>query len=127
MLKSLLLTAMLVNPDPGYQAASLPSACTLPSGAIAGAGPNSITATMALFGATDAKVSTMAREKQIMAMIREQRIWVTETDQTVFLLDVPDKSRRSDEIIKVRTMPDTDPVSTAIGKVLYVFVGQLVC
>jgi hypothetical protein len=127
MLKSLLLTVMLANLDSGYQPASLPSACTLPAGAIAGARPNSITATMALFEATDAKDSSMAREKLIVAMLREQRVWVTETDQMVFLLDVPGKSRRSDEIIKVRTMPDADPVSSATSKVLYVFVGQLVC
>lgn len=82
MLKSLLLTAMLVNPGPGYQSASLPSACTLPAGAIAGAGPNSITAIMALFNTYEAKDSPTVNEKLIVDMIQEQRVWVTIEDCT---------------------------------------------
>ncbi|AJD54333.1 hypothetical protein SAMN02744133_10854 [Thalassospira xiamenensis M-5 = DSM 17429] len=124
MLKSLIMTAMLVNPDPAYKLISLPNACKLVAGAIAGAGPNSINAAAALFQSKD---SSGSREKQIIAMIREQRVWITETEQTVFLLDVPSNSHELDEIIKVRSKPEVEPLATSTGKVFYVFVGQLVC
>lgn len=124
MLKSLIMTAMLVNPDPAYELISLPNACKLVAGAIAGAGPNSINAAAALLQSKD---SSGTREKQIVAMIREQRVWITETEQTVFLLDVPSNSREPGEIIKVRSNPEVEPHATSTGKVFYVFVGQLVC